>query len=88
MPIGLCAHVPADKCQRTAQLQRATALREGRAGGGFKVVRGNEACFEFDHRDPTTKWVKKKGSSCKGVSGLCNSLCPSENPETSPGRGE
>jgi hypothetical protein len=47
-----------------------------------KVKPGEEVCFDYDHRDATTKWGSR--SSKGGVAGLCNSLADAENPHKSP----
>jgi hypothetical protein len=47
-----------------------------------KVEPGNEVCFDYDHRDPTTKWGSRSRKG--GVAGLCHSLADAENPHKSP----
>jgi hypothetical protein len=51
-----------------------------------KVEQGEEVCFQYDHRDQTTKWFSKTNKGCSGgVAGLCHSTHKDENPRKNPG---
>jgi hypothetical protein len=50
-----------------------------------EVKPGEEVCFEYDHRDATTKWFSKTSKGLVGgVAGLCNSTAAADDPHKSP----